>query len=128
VELFSPDRSTRVGIGIVTVWHHTSSVNDILLGYSLVGVIVLKVKKRTYFPALENGDVNLVLWDTSFVRIRDTGTFLGDHVDGSLQIQEYIDLFFPIPIRSKRTYQPTKRTKVDPREREKRERQLKAKK
>jgi hypothetical protein len=45
VELFSPDCSTHVGIGIVTVWHHTSFVNDILLGYSLVGMTVLKVKK-----------------------------------------------------------------------------------
>jgi hypothetical protein len=68
------------------------------------------------------------LWNTSSVRIQDTGTFLEDHVDGGLQIQEYVDLFFPIPICSKRMYEPTKRTKVDPRERKDRERQLKAKK
>jgi hypothetical protein len=128
VKLSSPDRLTRVGIEIVTIWHHTLSVNNLLLGYSSVEVTILKVKKRPYFLVLENGDVNLVLRDTSSVQIWDTRTFVRDHVDRGLQIQEYVDLFFLITIPSKRTYQPTKRTKIDPIERKEKERRLKAKK
>ena len=73
---------------MLTVWHHISSVNEVVLGYSKVGVTVLSIFKSEYFPTLKSGDVNLVPWEISAVKSCNTGTFLEDHVEDGRQDPE----------------------------------------
>jgi hypothetical protein len=78
---------------MVTVCHHTSLLNDVVLGYIKVGVTVLTILKNEYFPTLESGDVNLVSWKITAVRNYNTRTFLEDHIEEAHHDPKNLDEF-----------------------------------
>jgi hypothetical protein len=103
-------------------------INDPILGYFKVGIIVLTILKSEYFSMLEFGNMNLVFWDILAMRECKTGTFLKDHVQKAPHDPEDLDKFEASLIPKNQIYQQTKRTKVDPKEKEERNQLAKAKK
>jgi hypothetical protein len=69
--------------------------------------------------------VNLVGWPISLVKVLKSGEFLGDLVEDDKDEEEAPNQFIQVIQQSKRTYQSVKRLRMDPKEKEERERQKK---
>jgi hypothetical protein len=115
-----------VAKGPISVPLPTNAVSNKVLGDSHVGVTLMHIHCMEFFEGVANGDLPLVAWPISSVKLVDDGMFLGDIMkeaqDNSADSIQVIQERFNPP---KRAYHSTKRKKIDHEEKNLRDKEKK---
>ena len=114
VKLYCQQREILVGEGIVSVALATGVVNDQELGVTNVGIVLMVVHQKDYFPNVGLGNLPTLAWPIHQVQLSNDGRFLGDIIkeaaddsDGETHIIEQRQN------PQKRAYHSIKRKKLD---------------
>ena len=113
VELYCGERLQFVASGPIIVPLASGVVKDNVLGEKHVGVTLLSVHCKEYFPHLKEGELDVVCWPISCVKLVSDGRFLGDTVEEAAIHSE--DSCQRIPeerVPKKWAYHSSKRTKM----------------
>jgi len=93
VELFYEDRITILAMGVISVPLAIDAVNNKVLGDKDVGITLMEIYRFDNFPNVAHGDLPLVAWPISCVKLKIDGRFLGDIIketeddlDDSIQV------------------------------------------